>query len=82
MAMSDRRGFVLITVILVLSLTAGILTHLASHLERSMDRVIAVSDQRQAYLMCLSAEQLAGQVLLEDQRQSQHDHMNELWARR
>lgn len=82
MGMFRSRGFVLITVILVLSVTAGVLAQLASGVDGSIDRATALSDQRQAYLMCLSAEQLAGQVLLEDQRQNRFDHASDLWARR
>jgi general secretion pathway protein K len=76
-----QRGVALITVLFLFALAAVILSALLALLQTSTQRASAALETEQAYLLALSGEEWARQLLAKDYKVNPNiDHMHELWA--
>lgn len=82
--MSDRqKGVALITVLFMFAVVAVVLSTMVVNHQMNMSRAARYFDGRQAYLLCLSGEEMARQLLAEDLKSDvgrDIDHLNEAWA--
>ena len=77
---SQSRGVALITAMLVVALATVLATALLSQLFMDTRRTENILNNEQAYLYAVSAEKIAGNLLLEDQKNSPYDSLDEIWA--
>lgn len=76
-----QKGVALITVLLIVSLAAIVVTEMSGRLQLQLQRTANISMNTQAYWYALGAEQFAKQVLIESFR-SQKDKttLDQIWA--
>jgi general secretion pathway protein K len=75
-----QRGVALITALLIVSLAVIISSDAVWEHQVDQRRAAALLWGDQAYLYALGAEAWAGRILIEDARDSENDHPNEIWA--
>jgi general secretion pathway protein K len=75
-----QRGVALITALLIVSLAVIISSDAVWEHEVDQRRAAAMLWGDQAFLYALGAEAWAGRILIEDARDSDNDHPNEIWA--
>lgn len=78
----SQSGVALITVLLIFALLTVVLSGLIVSNNSDLKRVGSYLSTEQAYLLCLSGEEIARQLLAEDYKKSSTiDHVNEPWAK-
>jgi len=76
-----QKGVALITVLFMLALATVIVSGLVTLLDTNMQRSSSTMESEEAYLLCLSGEELARQLLAADYKSNpQIDHTHEKWA--
>jgi len=76
-----QKGIALITVLFMFALATIILSGLFILQETNMQRSSSILESEQAYLLCLSGEEWARQLLAEDYKLNPDiDHVHEKWA--
>ena len=78
--LSQHNGVALITAMLVVALATVLATALVSQIFMDTRRTQNILNNDQAYLYAVSAEKIAGNLLLEDQKKSTYDSIDEIWA--
>ena len=76
----QQSGVALITAMLVVALATVLATSLVSQVFMDTRRTQNIINNDQAYLYAVSAEKIAGNLLIEDQQKSRHDSVDEIWA--
>lgn len=77
----NQRGVALITVLFMFSLLAIVMAGLIILNSADINRAENYLSSEQAYLLCLSGEEMARQMLKEDFKKNPNiDHTNEAWA--
>ncbi len=79
-ASQTQSGVALITAMLVVALATVLATALVSQLFMDTRRTENIIHNEQAYLYAVSAEKIAGNLLIEDQQNSKYDSLDEIWA--
>jgi len=80
--LNSQRGVALITVLFMFTLLAIVLSGLIAVNSADINRAKSYFSSEQAYLFCLSGEEIARQMLAEDFKKSPDvDHVNEAWAK-
>jgi len=80
--LNSQRGVALITVLFMFALLAIVLSAVIAVNSADINRAKSYFSSEQAYLFCLSGEEIARQMLAEDFKKSPDlDHVNEAWAK-
>ena len=78
----QQHGVALIIVMFLLALATIVVTTIINLVHVNMDRTSAFLETKQAYLLCLSGEEWARQLLAEDYKLNPNiDHVHEEWAK-
>lgn len=80
MKQNQQSGVALITAMLVVALATVLATSLVSQVFMDTRRTQNILNNDQAYLYAVSAEKIAGNLLIEDQQKSKYDSVDEIWA--
>jgi len=76
-----QQGVALITVLLVMAVATVIASEVVSRLNFHIQRTQNQQIQAQAYQYALGGEELVRQILFEDHKNSQYDHLEEKWTK-
>lgn len=78
-AKARHRGVALLTVLFILVLMTTLVVYLIEDEYLAVRRVENQRDSEQIYQMMAGNEQWAAKVVERDMKESQHDHLNEIW---
>jgi general secretion pathway protein K len=78
--MNKQSGIALITVLIIVALITPILAYLASQHRISIERTTALTQSNRTITYALSVETWVKSLLLNDEKNSQYDGLDEVWA--